>query len=56
MPDSGSSISLLAQSSVAQMTNIMQQPVPKILLTTASGVPLPVVQYITASVLIQLSM
>ena len=53
MLDSGSSISLLAQLNVAQMTNIVQQPVPKILLKTASGVPLPVVQYITASVLIQ---
>ena len=53
MLDSGSSISLLAQSSVAQMTNIIEKSVPKILLKTASGIPLPTVKYITASVLIQ---
>jgi len=53
MVDSSSSISLLAQSSIAQMTNIIEKPVPKILLKTASGVPLPTVKYITASVLIQ---
>ena len=53
MLDSGSSISLLAQSSVAKMTNIIEKPVPRILLRTASGVPLPTVKYITASVLIQ---
>ena len=53
MLDSGSSISLLAQSSVSQMTNIIDKPVPEILLKTASGVPLPTVRYITASVLIQ---
>ena len=50
---SGSSISLLAQSSAAQMTNIVENPVPRILLKTASGIPLPTVKYVTASVLIQ---
>ena len=53
MLDSGSSISLLAQANVAQMTNIIEKPVPKVLLRTASGIPLPVVSYVTASVLIQ---
>ena len=53
MLDSGSSISLLAQSSVAQMTNIVENPVPRTLLKTASGIPLPTVKYVTASVLIQ---
>jgi len=53
MLNSGASISLSAQSSVSQMTNIIDKPVPEILLTMASGVPLPTVQYITASVLIQ---
>jgi len=49
MLDSGSSISLLAQSSVSQMTNIIDKLVPEILLKTASGVLLPTVKYITAS-------
>jgi len=53
MLDSGSSISLLAQSSISQMTNIIDKPVPEILLKTASGVLLPTVKYITASVLIE---
>ena len=53
MLDSGSSISLLAQSNVAKMTNIIKKPVPRILLKTASGVPLPTIKYVTASVLIQ---
>ena len=53
MLDSGSSISLLAQANVAQMTNIIEKPVPKVLLRTASGIPFPVVSYVTASVLIQ---
>ena len=53
MLDSGSSISLLAQVHVAQMTNITEKPVPKVLLRTASGIPLPVVKYVTATVLIQ---
>ena len=53
MLDSGSSISLLAQANVEQMTNITEKPVPTILLRTASGIPLPVVKYVTASVLIQ---
>jgi len=53
MLDSGSSLSLLAQANVAQMTNIIEKPVPKVLLRTASGIPLPVVGYVTASVLIQ---
>jgi len=35
------------------MTNIINKPVPEILLKTASGVLLPTVKYITASVLIQ---
>ena len=43
MLDSGSSISLLAQANVEQMTNITEKPVPKVLLRTASGIPLPVV-------------
>ena len=51
--DSGSSISYLAQFSIPQMTNIIEKPIPRILLKTASGVPLPTVKYITASVLIQ---
>ena len=53
MLDSASSISLLAQANVEQMTNITEKPVPTILLWTASGIPLPVVKYVTASVLIQ---
>ena len=53
MLDSGSSISLLAQANVEQMTNITEKPVPTILLRTASGIPLPIVKYVTASVLIQ---
>ena len=53
MLDSGSSISLLAQANVEQMTNITEKPVPTILLQRASGIPLPIVKYITASVLIQ---
>ena len=53
MLDSGSSISLLAQANVEQMTNITEKPVPKVLLRTASGIPLPVVKYVTASVLVQ---
>ena len=53
MLDSGSSVSLLAQANVEQMSIIIEKPVPTILLRTASGVPLPVVKYVTASVLIQ---
>ena len=53
MLDSGSSISLLAQANVEQMTNVTEKPVPKVLLRTASGIPLPVVKYVTASVLVQ---
>ena len=53
MLDSGASISLLAQASVAKMTNTIEKPIPKVLLKTASGMQLPVVNYITASVLIQ---
>ena len=53
MLDSGSSISLLAQTNVEQMANITEKPVSKVLLRTASGIPLPVVKYVTASVLIQ---
>jgi len=53
MLDSGSSISLLAQSSISQMINIIDKPVPEILLKTASGVLLPTVKYITTSVLIE---
>ena len=53
MLDSGSSISLLAQSSVEKMTNTIEKPVPRILLRTASGVSLSTVKYITTSVLIQ---
>ena len=49
MLDSGSSISLLAQANISQMTNITEKPVPKVLLKTA----LPVVKYVTASVFIQ---
>ena len=53
MLDSGASISLLAQASVAKMTNTIEKPIPKVLLKTASDMQLPVVNYITASVLIQ---
>ena len=53
MLDSGSSIFLLVQSSVAQMTNIVENPVPRILLKTASGILLPTVKYVMVSVLIQ---
>ena len=53
MMDSGSSISLLAQAYVEQMINITEKPLPKILLRRASGIPLPIVKYVTASVLIQ---
>ena len=53
MLDSGASISLLAQASVAKMTNITEKLIPKVLLKTASGMQLPVVSYVTASVLIQ---
>ena len=53
MLDSGSSISLLAQANVEQMTNVTEKPVPKVLLRTASGIPLSVVKYVTASVLVQ---
>ena len=53
MMDSGSSISLLAQAYVEQMINIREKPLPKVLLRTASGIPLPIVKYVTASVVIQ---
>ena len=53
MMDSGSSISLLAQAYVEQMINITEKPLPKMLLRTASGIPLSIVKYVTASVLIQ---
>jgi len=53
MMDSGSSISLLAQAYVEQMINITEKPLPKVLLRTASDTPLPIVKYVTASVLIQ---
>ena len=53
MMDSGSSISLLAQAYVEQMINITEKPLPKVLLRTASGIPLPIVKYVTASVVIQ---
>ena len=43
MLDSGASIFLLAQASVARMTNTIEKPIPKVLLKTASGMQLPVV-------------
>ena len=44
---------MLAQAYVVQMINITEKPLPKMLLRTASGIPLPIVKYVTASVLIQ---
>ena len=53
MLDSGAYISLLAQASVAKMTNTVEKPIPIVLLKTASGMQLPVVNYLTTFVLIQ---
>ena len=53
MLDLRASISLLAQASVAKMTNTIEKPIPKVLLKTASGMHLTVVNYVTTSVLVQ---
>ena len=53
MLDSGALISLLSQASVTKMTNTTEKPILKVLLRTASGMQLPVVNYVATSVLIQ---
>ena len=47
MLDSGASISLLAQASVVKITNTIEKPIPKVLLKTASGLQLPIVNYVS---------
>lgn len=53
MLDSESSISLLTQGGTMQMDYTLAKPVPQLLLRTASGALLPVIDYIRASVLKQ---
>ena len=52
MLDSGSSISLLAQSIVSELYNILPMALPPVQLKTAAGEPLPIIDYIRTQVCI----
>ena len=52
MLDSGSSISLLAQSIVSELYNILPMGLPPVQLKTVVGEPLPIIDYISTQVCI----